>query len=115
MKMVIEERARDSADNCLACTSCIANCPVTEAERKYKGPKFVGPAHNRMHFSDANDVENTLDFCSNCKNCDISCPSGVPISTLNMLAKSKLYKTKKHSLLEWILAHSDIISKLPVR
>ncbi|MEI3478517.1 MAG: hypothetical protein V8Q84_04675 [Bilophila sp.] len=28
------------------------------------------------------------DYCSNCKNCDIACPSGVKISTLNMLARA---------------------------
>ena len=111
MKMEIEERARDSADNCLACTSCIANCPVTEAERKYKGPKFVGPAHNRMHFSDANDVENTLDFCSNCKNCDITCPSGVSVSTLNMLERAKYYRTHPHSQRDQMLAHGEDMAK----
>lgn len=111
MKMEIEERARDSADNCLACTSCIANCPVTEAERKYKGPKFVGPAHNRMHFSDANDVENTLDFCSNCKNCDITCPSGVAVSTLNMLERAKYYRTHPHSQRDQMLAHGEDMAK----
>ena len=53
--MELEERARDSADNCVACTSCIAVCPITKANREYKGPKLVGPAHNRMHFSDESD------------------------------------------------------------
>ena len=50
--MELEERARDSADNCIACTSCIAACPVTKANPEYKGPKLVGPAHSRMHFSE---------------------------------------------------------------
>ena len=72
--MELEERARDSADNCIACTSCIAACPVTKANPEYKGPKLVGPAHSRMHFSDPSDYEDTLMLCSNCKNCDITCP-----------------------------------------
>lgn len=110
MKMEIEERARDSADNCIACTSCVANCPVTEAERKYKGPKFVGPAHNRMHFSQ-DDEELSLDYCSNCKNCDITCPSGVAVSTLNMLERAKYYKTHPHSQRDDMLAHGERMAK----
>ena len=105
------KKSHNDPDSCIACTSCVAYCPVSAATRKYAGPKMMGPALERFRGVDAN-TEFSLEYCSNCKNCDISCPSGVPISTLNMLAKSKLYKTKRHSLLEWILAHSDIISKL---
>ncbi|QJW48751.1 4Fe-4S dicluster domain-containing protein [bacterium BFN5] len=28
-------------DRCTACTSCIAQCPVTAATRKFRGPKMV--------------------------------------------------------------------------
>lgn len=90
--MELEERARDSADNCIACTSCIAACPVTMANPEYKGPKLVGPAHSRMRFSDPSDYEDTLMLCSNCKNCDITCPNGVAVSTLNMLERAKFLK-----------------------
>lgn len=100
-----DERAKDTADFCLACTSCVANCPVTAAERKYRGPKLVGPAHNRMHFAE-DDIEKSLDFCSNCKNCDISCPSGVSVSTLNMLERGKYYRTHSHPQRDYLLAHN---------
>lgn len=106
--MELEERARDSADNCVACTSCIAACPVTKANREYKGPKLVGPAHNRMHFSDESDYEDTLKLCSNCKNCDITCPNGVSVSTLNMLERGKYFKEhpEKHSQADEMLSHN---------
>jgi len=105
------KKAHNDPDSCIACTSCVAYCPVSAVTRKYAGPKMMGPALERFRGVDPN-TEFSLEYCSNCKNCDISCPSGVPISTLNMLAKSKMYKSKRHSLLEWILAHSDIVSKL---
>lgn len=105
------KKSHNDPDSCIACTSCVAYCPVSAVTRKYAGPKMMGPALERFRGVDAN-TEFSLEYCSNCKNCDISCPSGVPISTLNMLAKSKMYKTKRHSILEWILAHSDIISKM---
>lgn len=98
-------------DECISCTSCVAHCPVTAATNKFRGPKLVGPALERFRYS-SNDIEPSLDYCSNCKNCDISCPSGVPISTLNVRAKAEYYKTHKHSLRDWMLAHGETMGKL---
>ena len=55
-----------TGDRCLSCTSCMANCPVMAAVKEYRGPKLVGPAHGRMHFSQE-DVEESLNYCSNWK------------------------------------------------
>ena len=107
----VEETAHDTADHCLSCTSCIAGCPVTAACHDYRGPKLVGPAHERMHFS-GDDVEDSLDFCSNCKNCDISCPSGVAVSTLNMLHRGEYYRTHPHPRRDEMLAHGERMAKL---
>lgn len=106
--MELEERARDSHDNCVACTSCIAACPVTKANPNYKGPKLVGPAHSRMHFSDPSDYEDSLKLCSNCKNCDITCPNGVSVATLNMLERAKYYKAhpEAHTQADKMLSHN---------
>ncbi len=98
-------------DRCTACTSCIAQCPVTAATRKFRGPKMVGPALERMRLSQEDD-EPSLDYCSNCKNCDISCPFGVPVSTLNMLARAKQYQKKKQSLRDHILSHGEQMAKM---
>lgn len=117
--MELEERARDSADNCIACTSCIAACPITKANPEYKGPKLVGPAHSRMHFSDPNDYEDTLMMCSNCKNCDITCPNGVSVSTLNMLERAKYLAAhpEAHRPGDQMLSHgfdmADMLDKIP--
>lgn len=117
--MELEERARDSADNCIACTSCVAACPVTKANPDYKGPKLVGPAHNRMHFSDEHDYEESLKLCSNCKNCDITCPNGVSVATLNMLERAKYYKAhpEKHTQADKMLSHNfqmaDMLKSIP--
>ena len=97
--------------SCTACTVCVAHCPVTAATNKFRGPKMVGPALERMRLSEE-DVEPSLEYCSNCKNCDISCPSGVPISTLNMLARAKYYKSHKHSNRDYILSHGEQAGKM---
>lgn len=100
-----------TADHCLSCTSCMSSCPVMEATKEYRGPKLVGPAHSRMHFSQE-DVEESLDFCSNCKSCDRACPSGVEVSTLNMLQRGEYYRTHPHSQRDDMLAHGERMAKL---
>ena len=105
-----------TGDRCLSCTSCMASCPVMAAIKDYRGPKLVAPAHGRLHFSQA-DLETTLEFCSNCKTCDRACPSGVAVSTLNMLQRAEYYKTHKHTRAEEMLAHNErmanLIRKIP--
>lgn len=111
--MMIEEdkRAVYSGDYCLSCTSCMANCPVMAATLEYRGPKLVAPAHGRMHFSQ-DDYEDSLDFCSNCKSCDRACPSGVSVSTLNMLMRGEYYRHHPHSRRDDMLAHGERMAKL---
>ena len=105
------KKHHNNPDSCTACTVCVAHCPVTAATNKFRGPKMVGPALERMRLSQE-DVEPSLEYCSNCKNCDMSCPSGVPISTLNMLARAKLFKKRKQSNRDYILSHSEKAAKL---
>lgn len=100
-----------TGDRCLSCTSCMANCPVMAAIKDYRGPKLIGPAHGRMSFSQE-DIEATLEFCSNCKSCDRACPSGVAVSTLNMLKRADYYKTHPHTQAEDMLAHGEKMAHL---
>ena len=110
-KIFEEEKAVYTADHCLSCTSCMSSCPVMEASKEYRGPKLVGPAHGRMHFSQ-DDYEDSLDFCSNCKSCDRACPSGVAVSTLNMLQRAEYYRHNPHSQRDEMLAHGERMAKL---
>ncbi len=105
-----EERAIYTGDHCLSCTSCMSNCPVMAAAKEYRGPKLVAPAHGRMHFSE-DDTELSLDFCSNCKSCDRACPSGVAVSTLNMLQRAEYYRHHPHSQRDDMLAHGERMAK----
>lgn len=99
-------------DKCTACTICVAQCPVTAATRNFRGPKMTGPALNRMR-KFVKDDDAMLDYCSNCKSCDLMCPSGVPISTLNMLARAEYYKTHKRKVqADDMLAHGERMGKL---
>ena len=105
-----KEKTDFSYDSCLSCTACMSVCPVMAASADYKGPKLVGVAHERMHFAQ-DDVEDSLELCTNCKNCDRTCPSGVSVSTLNMLQRSQYYKTHPHTKLQDLLAHHESMAK----
>ena len=98
-------------NQCTACTSCLLDCPVAAATRKFPGPKLLGPGLERFRLFEK-EVEAVADYCSNCKNCDISCPSNVAVSTLNMLAKNEYYKRTGHSLRDWMLSHGELFGKL---
>lgn len=98
-------------DDCIACTSCLAYCPVSAATREFHGPKMTGPALER--FRRLSQAEHSsITFCSNCKNCDITCPSGVPVSTLNLLAKKEYYETHGRGVRDWLLSHGEEMAKL---
>ena len=97
-------------DSCTACTICVAHCPVARATPKFRGPKFTGPAYERFRLLGFGD-EASLEYCSNCKNCDISCPSGVPVSTFNMLARADYCKTHRQPLRDWILGHAGLMGQ----
>ncbi len=97
-------------DACITCATCVAQCPIAAATTEFLGPRMVGPAYERFRLMGMPE-EKSLHYCSNCKNCDIACPHGVPISTFNMLARGAYAKVHGHSLRDWILAHGAYIAK----
>ena len=98
-------------DACTACTICVAHCPVAKATMNFRGPKLTGPSYERFRLLGFGD-EASLEYCSNCKNCDMSCPSGVPVATFNMLARTAYCREHPQPLRDWILAHSGDLGKL---
>lgn len=105
------KKHHNTPDSCTACTACVVHCPVTQAVREFRGPKLTGPAGERFRLSEA-DFDAALEYCSNCKNCDISCPSQVPVSTLNMKARARQRQTHKPPLRDWLLSHGEQMAKL---
>ena len=99
-----------SPDKCVACTVCVAQCPVAAATPKFLGPRMIGPAYERFRLLGlAEDA--SLQYCANCKNCDISCPHGVPVSSLNMLARAAQCRRRRPPLRDWVLAHGERMAK----
>jgi glycerol-3-phosphate dehydrogenase subunit C len=72
---------------------------------------MTGPAFERFRLLGLPD-EASVEYCSNCKNCDISCPSGVPVSTFNMLARAAFCRGKKIPLRDLLIGFSGDIGRL---
>ena len=67
---------RISPDKCIACTTCVVHCPVARVTPKFLGPRMIGPAYERFRLLGLAEDE-SLTYCANCKNCDITCRQGV--------------------------------------
>ena len=104
-------KVKINPDKCIACTTCVVNCPVSRATTKYLGPRMIGPAYERFRLL-ALAEDDSLTYCSNCKNCDITCPQGVPVSSINMLARADQSKKYGTSLRDWVLAHGELQAQL---
>jgi glycerol-3-phosphate dehydrogenase subunit C len=72
---------------------------------------MTGPAFERFRLFGLHD-DASVEYCSNCKNCDISCPSGVPVSTFNMLARAAYCRNKKIPLRDLLTGFSGDIGRL---
>lgn len=97
-------------DACVACTMCLVHCPVAQATPNFLGPRMVGPAYERFRLLGLGE-EQSLHYCSNCKNCDIACPHDVPISAFNMRARAAQSKREKPPFRDWILGHGEVLAK----
>ena len=99
-------------DPCIACTTCTVFCPVAQATGEFLGPRMIGPALQRFRLLNMAE-DNSLSYCSNCKNCDISCPQGVQVGAINMAARAESLATEHpHFLRDWIVSHSETLGHL---
>ncbi len=101
---------RINPDKCIACTTCVVHCPVADATPKFLGPRMIGPAYERFRLLGLTE-DPSLHYCANCKNCDISCPHGVPVSSLNMMARADQFKKHSPGLRDWVLGHGELMAK----
>lgn len=90
----------------------MAVCPVSRVSSDFPGPKQAGPASERFRKSKDPSVDSWIELCIGCHLCDLSCPSGVDISYLNLKAKAKYLEDKGRPLRDWFLSHIHLFGKL---
>ncbi|HEY0208719.1 anaerobic glycerol-3-phosphate dehydrogenase subunit GlpC [Acerihabitans sp.] len=101
----------NSFESCLKCTVCTTYCPVSRVNPLYPGPKQAGPDGERLRLKDPALYDDALKYCSNCKRCEVACPSEVRIGDIIQRAKAR-YSPRKPGLRDAILSHTDIMGRL---
>lgn len=102
---------RFALDNCIKCSICVSHCPVARVTDKFAGPKQNGPDLERFRLEEPAAVHSSIGYCSNCKGCDVACPSGVAISAMNCRAKGEYVSLHGASLRDKILARVEWMGK----
>lgn len=103
--------ADNSFENCIKCTVCTTYCPVAKVNPSYPGPKQAGPDGERLRLKDPLLYDDALKYCTNCKRCEVACPSDVKIGDIIQRAKAN-YSQHKPTLRDAILSHTDLMGTL---
>lgn len=106
-------------DACIKCSACTAQCPVAAVYPLFPGPKSVGPDAERFRLEGLEMDMGCLNYCSNCKTCEVTCPSGVNITEMILRAREKAQqtgqrdgKTIQHQVRDLILGRAEYLGKL---
>ncbi|MGL4979073.1 MAG: anaerobic glycerol-3-phosphate dehydrogenase subunit GlpC, partial [Plesiomonas sp.] len=100
-----------SFESCIKCTACTTFCPVSKVNPLYPGPKQAGPDGERLRLKDPDLYDEALKYCTNCKRCEVACPSDVKIGDIIQRARAQ-YSQKKPTLRDAILSHTDLMGSL---
>ncbi|PWC16508.1 anaerobic glycerol-3-phosphate dehydrogenase subunit C [Brenneria roseae subsp. roseae] len=101
----------NSFENCIKCTVCTTYCPVSRVNPLYPGPKQAGPDGERLRRKDPALYDEALKYCTNCKRCEVACPSDVKIGDIIQRAKAS-YSEHKPTLRDAILSHTDFMGTM---
>lgn len=98
-------------ESCIKCTVCTTACPVSRANPHYPGPKQAGPDGARLRLKDPTLYDEALKYCTNCKRCEVACPSDVKIGDIIQRARAE-YAPHNPSLRDALLSHTDTMGSL---
>ena len=100
-----------SFESCIKCTVCTTYCPVAKINPLYPGPKQAGPDGERLRLKDPMLYDEALKYCTNCKRCEVACPSDVKIGDIIARARNT-YSTQRPKIRDAILSHTDLMGTL---
>lgn len=98
----------------MKCSICTAYCPVTLVNQKFPGPKQSGPDGERYRLKDIKYFDKTLEYCLNCKRCEVACPSDVKIADIIQVVRYK-HAPSNPSFRNKLLARTDSVGKISSR
>lgn len=98
-------------DSCIKCSICVAHCPVARVSDQFAGPKQNGPDLERFRLEGPDAVSSQAVYCTNCKNCDVACPSGVSVSAMISRAKGELVARQGAALRDRLMARTELLGR----
>lgn len=103
-------------DACIKCNICVTACPVTAVTDRFPGPKYEAPQAGRFRQSRQPMPDQSVDYCSGCRACNMACPTGVKIAEINARARGDIVHAGKqsvrHKLRNNLLARPELLGKL---
>ncbi len=99
-------------EHCIRCTTCVENCPVLSVEPRFPGPKQSGPDAQRFRMDGEHTVDSWVQYCSQCKRCEVSCPHGVDISEIILKAQLKYAQEHRRPLASHIFGNAYFLGQL---
>lgn len=113
---VVHQHFDPSFESCLKCTACTAVCPVSRNNPFYPGPKQSGPDGERLRLKSPDFYDEALKYCTNCKRCEIACPSDVKIGDIIVRARNRHIERQNkpliHKLRDAVLSNTDIMGTM---
>jgi glycerol-3-phosphate dehydrogenase subunit C len=101
---------------CLKCNICVSACPVSKVTDLYPGPKYAGPQAARFRKPGQPVPDESVDYCSGCRVCDMVCPEGVKVAEMNARARHDLVSHGKvpafQRLRNNIIARTELLGTL---
>lgn len=117
--MILKQDRVNNLDACIKCSACTAQCPVAAVYPLFPGPKCVGPDAERFRLEGEAMDSGCLNYCSNCKTCEVTCPSGVKITEMILRAREKTQqdggkdgKSARHQVRDLVLGRAEYLGKL---
>jgi glycerol-3-phosphate dehydrogenase subunit C len=109
---LLHEAFRGSLDHCVKCTICETVCPVSNVTPLFPGPKYAGPQAERYRALGEPPDEWSVDYCSGCGLCTMSCPQGVKIAELNAHARRAVKNKNGMPLRDRLIARPTVLGRL---
>ena len=104
-----------SFDHCIKCTVCTIYCPVAKVTHLFPGPKWSGPDAERLRIKNPELVDGSLKYCTNCKRCEIACPSDVKIADIIQDAKWNYVKRGWFRPRDFFMSRTDLVGSIATK
>lgn len=107
------DRLDEHLDACIKCSACTAQCPVAAVYPLFPGPKSAGPDAERLRLEDIAIDPDCLSYCTNCKTCEVTCPSGVRITEMILRARRQGRRKKRRlELRDSLLGRAEYLGRV---